>query len=411
MYIEIDGNKRFVGIISGDSYLDSRFKYDGEYMASSYGVPISISLPFIDEPFSSEETSSFFESLLPEGFSRRSVAQWIKTDENDYLTILAKLGRESIGALTIVEDDLEIESGYERLSKKDIKKLAEEGATYSTQVLINTHLSLAGASGKVGLYYDTNTDSWYLPKGDAPSTHIIKQSHVRFDKMVLNECMCMNTAAELGLDVPKTLIVDIGNGRDEDVLLAVQRYDRIPDKGRVISERLRAPLRLHQEDFAQALGVSSEKKYETTDSGYLRKMFELIRNYSSNPLEDQRKLLERIVFNYMIGNTDAHLKNFALIYNQSLRGVRLAPAYDMVSTRVYDLSPEMSFYIDGEKDINKVSRQSFINVANEIGMGRKMVEAVFDNIANRIENSLKTAAVKLAENGFEDSIELSKKIL
>ena len=380
-------------------------------MASSYGVPISISLPFTDEPFSSEETSSFFESLLPEGFSRRSVAQWIKTDENDYLTILAKLGRESIGALTIVEDDLEIESGYERLSKKDIKKLAEEGATYSTQVLINTHLSLAGASGKVGLYYDTNTDSWYLPKGDAPSTHIIKQSHVRFDKMVLNECMCMNTAAELGLDVPKTLIVDIGNGRDEDVLLAVQRYDRIPDKGRVISERLRAPLRLHQEDFAQALGVSSEKKYETTDSGYLRKMFELIRNYSSNPLEDQRKLLERIVFNYMIGNTDAHLKNFALIYNQSLRGVRLAPAYDMVSTRVYDLSPEMSFYIDGEKDINKVSRQSFINVANEIGMGRKMVEAVFDNIANRIENALKTAAVKLAENGFEDSIELSKDIL
>ena len=379
MYIEIDGNKRFVGIISGDSYLDSRFKYDGEYMASSYGVPISISLPFTDEPFSSEETSSFFESLLPEGFSRRSVAQWIKTDENDYLTILAKLGRESIGALTIVEDDLEIESGYERLSKKDIKKLAEEGATYSTQVLINTHLSLAGASGKVGLYYDTNTDSWYLPKGDAPSTHIIKQSHVRFDKMVLNECMCMNTAAELGLDVPKTLIVDIGNGRDEDVLLA--------------------------------LGVSAEKKYETTDSGYLRKMFELIRNYSSNPLEDQRKLLERIVFNYMIGNTDAHLKNFALIYNQSLRGVRLAPAYDMVSTRVYDLSPEMSFYIDGEKDINKVSRQSFINVANEIGMGRKMVEAVFDNIANRIENSLKTAAVKLAENGFEDSIELSKDIL
>ena len=229
--------------------------------------------------------------------------------------------------------------------------------------------------------------------------------------MVLNECMCMNTAAELGLDVPKTLIVDIGNGRDEDVLLAVQRYDRIPDKGRVISERLRAPLRLHQEDFAQALGVSSEKKYETTDSGYLRKMFELIRNYSSNPLEDQRKLLERIVFNYMIGNTDAHLKNFALIYNQSLRGVRLAPAYDMVSTRVYDLSPEMSFYIDGEKDINKVSRQSFINVANEIGMGRKMVEAVFDNIANRIENSLKTAAEKLAENGFEDSIELSKDIL
>ena len=179
----------------------------------------------------------------------------------------------------------------------------------------------------------------------------------------------------------------------------------------MISERLRAPLRLHQEDFAQALGVSSEKKYETTDSGYLRKMFELIRNYSSNPLEDQRKLLERIVFNYMIGNTDAHLKNFALIYNQSLRGVRLAPAYDMVSTRVYDLSPEMSFYIDGEKDINKVSRQSFINVANEIGMGRKMVEAVFDNIANRIENSLKTAAVKLAENGFEDSIELSKDIL
>ena len=73
--------------------------------------------------FSPEKTRCFFEGLLPEGFSRKAVSQWIKTDENDYLTILAKLGRESIGALTIVEDDLEIESGYERLSKKMKNKI------------------------------------------------------------------------------------------------------------------------------------------------------------------------------------------------------------------------------------------------------------------------------------------------
>ena len=217
IYIEIDGEQRLVGFITGESYAEATFKYDREYMDSAYGAPISISLPFQEESFTAESTKSFFESLLPEGFSRRAVADWIKTDEKDYLSILSGLGRECLGAIKITEGDGKSTAHYEKLTKSQVRSLAAEGATRSTQILMETHLSLTGASGKVGLYYDPK-GRWYLPKGDAPSTHIVKQSHIRLNRIVLNEQLCIMTAGNIGVDVPESFIVNVGEGKDSDVL-------------------------------------------------------------------------------------------------------------------------------------------------------------------------------------------------
>lgn len=409
VYIEIQGNMRYVGNIIGESYQDATFKYDDSYMSSSYGAPISISLPFMEGRFSAEKTMHFFESLLPEGFSRRAIAEWIKADERDYLTILAGLGCECIGAIKVVEND-EVEAGsYEKLTTNRVKELAAEGATRSTQILMETHLSLAGASGKVGLFYDEKNNKWYLPKGDAPSTHIVKQSHVRFNNIVLNEQLCMLTAGSVGIDVPKSFIVNIGAGKDEDVLFATQRYDRVEGAGSTIGD-FNAPLRLHQEDFAQALDISSIDKYEKSDSGYMKKMFELLRLHSSNPIEDQKELLKRIIFNYLIGNTDGHIKNFSLLYDEKLKSIRLAPAYDIVATRVYNTTSNMSFFIGGDVNINDISRASFIKAADDIGLGRKMVETVFDELSNNFANALEKATHELANAGFENVLELRKRL-
>lgn len=172
------------------------------------------------------------------------------------------------------------------------------------------HLSLTGASGKVGLYYDAAGKQWYLPKGTAPSTHIVKQSHVRLDGIVTNEQLSMMTAAKCGIDVPESFIIDLGNGDDKEVLYATRRYDRIFDGAVDTIEGLPRPLRLHQEDFSQALGISSANKYEKGHEGYMRMMFDLLRQYSANPIEDQQKLWDRIVFCYLLGNTDAHIRIF-----------------------------------------------------------------------------------------------------
>lgn len=410
VYIELNGIQTLVGKISGEQYNDARFRYVREYIEAREAAPISVSLPFQDDYFSTEQTRNFFESLLPEGFSRKAVAAWMKADENDYITILVQLGRECLGAIKIVEGNDDRESGYELLSAERVKALAAEGATKSTEILLETHLSLTGASGKVGLYYNSDNNKWYLPKGDAPSTHIVKQSHVRHKQIVLNEQLCIQTAKRIGIAVPESFIVSNGSQSDQDVLYATPRYDRPLSENKII-DGLKCPYRLHQEDFAQALGIFASDKYEKVPSGYMSRMFDLLRHNSVNPIEDQIALLRIIIFNYLIGNTDCHVKNFSLLYSEDLKSKRLAPAYDLVATRVYRTTSNMSFYIGGELDISKINRNNFAISASEIGLSQKMVLDNFDYVANKLEGAMTEAAENLANKGFENSILLKKEIL
>ena len=121
VYIEVNGSQTPVGEIKGNDYRDAVFFYDDEYLSAGESAPISISLPFQKGSFSPEQTRNYFEGLLPEGFSRKAVADWIKADEKDYVTILSVLGKECLGAVKIVEGDFTSESYYERLSEKKIK--------------------------------------------------------------------------------------------------------------------------------------------------------------------------------------------------------------------------------------------------------------------------------------------------
>lgn len=410
VYIELNGIQTLVGKITGESYLDARFKYEQEYLDNKDAAAISISLPLQQEAFSPAKTKNFFESLLPEGFSRKAVANWMKADENDYISILAELGKECLGAIKIVEGQDDEVSGYELLSAKRVKALAAEGATKSTEILLETHLSLTGASGKVGLYYNAKDKTWYLPKGDAPSTHIVKQSHVRHKQIVLNEQLCIQTAKRIGITVPESFIVSQGSQADEDILYATARYDRPLSNNKEL-DGLKCPYRLHQEDFAQALGIFAADKYEKTPSGYMARMFELLRNNSSNPIEDQIALLRIIIFNYLIGNTDCHVKNFSLLYSEDLKSKRLAPAYDLVATRVYKTTSDMSFYIGDELNITKINRSKFEMAASEIGLSSNLVLNNFDDVANKLEKAMADAAEKLAEKGFENAISLKDEIL
>lgn len=411
VYIEIQGEQRKVGSIEGESYRDATFSYSHEYINDNSNSPISISLPFSETKFSPEKTKCFFEGLLPEGFSRKAVAKWIKVDEDDYLTILSVLGRECLGALKIIEEkEIDDVTGYELLSLKQVKELAEEGATKSTQILTETHLSLTGASGKVGLYYDEKNDRWYLPIGDAPSTHIVKQSHVRFSKIVQNEQLCMLTAKNIGINVPDSFIINVGNSSDAEILYATKRFDRINNDTKLI-DNLKVPYRLHQEDFAQAMGIPSSDKYEREKKEYLRRMFDLIRQNATDPIVEQINLWTQICFNFLIGNTDAHIKNFSLLYNSNLKGISLAPAYDIVSTRVYNMTNEMSIYLGNEKYIDKMNRNTFIDALEDVGFSKKIAMKIFDDIADKFEE-----CISEAEKFLEDSLiigvkELKEKIL
>lgn len=411
VYLEFEGSFMHVGNIVGNSHVDACFQYSRKYLELPDCRPISISLPLSDEIYSAEKTRTFFEGLLPEGFSRKAVANWIKSDENDYISILSVLGRECIGAIKIVENEKnEEEDGYEPLSSVQVRELAAEGTGRSTQILMETHISLAGASGKVGLYHDGNNDKWYLPKGNAPSTHIVKQSHVRFSKMVLNELMCIHTAGELGIDVPESFIINTGMGYDSEILYATTRYDRV-FKGKETGTGLKVPNRLHQEDFAQALSIPADEKYERTNNGYLGKMFELVRQNCSDPILEQNKLWRLICFNFLIGNTDCHIKNYSLLYGENLKQISLAPAYDIVCTGIYNMTDEMSFFIGDELNIKRMNRQVFAKASDETGMTEKLSMKIFDEVAEGFEKALQKTSEALAASGFEEAKGFAQRII
>lgn len=411
--IEINGNGVYVGDIVGNNSEDACFAYAEEYISNPASRPISISLPLMKKNFDAKTTKYFFEGLLPEGFTRRCVAEWMHADENDYLSILAGLGSECLGAIRILnENDSEIIPEYRKLSDVEVKNLAREGATESAQLVTKSHLSLTGASGKVGLYYDEKEHQWYLPVGAAPSTHIVKQSHVRLKRIVANEQLCLLTARNLGIDTPESFIINTGNSNDEDILFATRRYDRKLDaKGKTI-DGLPIPYRLHQEDFAQALGIAATSKYEKNNEEYLKKLFNVLRNYSSDPIKDQLKLWDICVFNYLIGNTDNHIKNLSLLYGEDLNSIKLAPAYDIISTVIYESSTEnMAMSIGGVYQLNDITKESFEKEAVLAGLGKSMAMKRFDKLVAGFEQAMRCAKVELEEQGFNNIDIICEQIL
>ena len=413
VFIETNGTSIYVGDIMGDTPASASFMYSTEYMSNPESRPISISLPLTRASFSPEQTKTFFDGLLPEGFTRRCVASWMHVDENDYLSILAGLGHECLGAIRIVaQNSPYLPPEYRRLTDAEVKNLAREGATESAQLITKSHLSLTGASGKVGLYYDEKSNQWYLPVGDAPSTHIVKQSHVRLQEIVANEQLSLLTARNLGIDIPESFIVNIGDFSDGDVLFATRRYDRkIHPDARIING-LPVPYRLHQEDFAQALGIASANKYEKEHENYLNRMFELLRAYSADPMTDQLKLWDICIYNYLIGNTDNHIKNLSLLYSPDLKSIRLAPAYDIISTVIYESSTEnMALSIGGIYKLNKITRQSFEAEAKHIGLGTNLAMRRFDTMVSHFHEALNKAVIDLELQGFVHAHDLKEKIL
>ena len=413
--IEINGQFVQAGCITGSNFRDAAFSYDESYIASPSAHAISLSLPLSKKDFDTDATKTFFDGLLPEGFTRQCVAESIHASSDDYISILRELGSECLGAIQIIDEEKpSIKEGYIPLTIEEIKALAKEGAGKSAEIVVKSHLSLTGASGKVGLYYNQSSGKWYKPQGLAPSTHIVKQSHVRYKNIVLNEQLCLLAAQKLGIEIPESFILqaEAGKVNDEDVLFATRRFDRDFDKDSRIIDGLKTPYRLHQEDFAQALGIKSSDKYEKAGQGYLKRMFDLLQKHSSNPIEDSLKLWKRAVYNCIIGNTDNHIKNSSLIYSKDLSSIRLAPFYDVVCTKVYESSTdEMSVSINGRQNVNQVTRDDLEQEAKNCGLGSKAAMKIYDEVLNGIQKALLDSADELSRAGFTEAQPMAEKIL
>ena len=146
-------------------------------------------------------------------------------------------------------------------------------------------------------------------------------------------------------------------------------------------------VRLHQEDFCQALGVVSEMKYQSEGGVSLKQAFGLLRAVSRVPAIDLQNLLDATVFNFFIGNNDAHGKNFSLLYESGT--VRLSPFYDLLSTVYYpELSDTMAMKIGGEYTPENIYPRHFEKLAEDAGLSKPMVLKRVPLIADKILTAL-----------------------
>lgn len=361
-----------------------QFRYDDAYLESG-GMALSLNLPLQVEAFPHRACLAFFGNLLPEEDVRAQVALTTGISAaNDY-ALLERLGGDVAGAVTILpaeeyEDETEPDS-LEPLSPTRLDELLTGlpqrplAADESGEIRV----SLAGAQSKLPVVADP--DGFALPHGSGhPTTHILKPEPSRFPGLVANEFFCMRLAAEVGLDVAQVERDTTGSGLP---FLVVSRYDRD-----LTQEPIR---RLHQEDLCQALGRLHIEKYQAEGGPSVPETIALIDEASAIPALDREKFWLALVFNVLIGNCDAHGKNYSLLYDSP--APRLAPLYDLISTTAYpEVSSRLAMSIDGARNIEEVDAAAWARLAQDARVAPRFLAQRMEPFVDRVV----TVAAELA---------------
>jgi len=351
-----------------------RFTYSESTLAGHrVGATIlSASLPVRSEVFAPREAAPFFEGLLPEGSVRAAIARSFRLSEEDGFGLLEALGADCAGAVAVLSPGTSpAPTGGGRLRPLDARQLKDLiddlprnplGVSPSAD---GARLSLGGIQHKLVLA-GSAPDRLSQPLNGAPSTCLLKPDFGQYEDLVVNEAFCMRVAATSGLRVAKVEPIAIGS----TPCLYVERFDRVRDA----EDRV---LRLHQEDTCQALGLLPAAKYEENGGPSIVGIVELFRGlrgpYMARDIND---FVHATLVNFLLGNSDAHGKNFALLYGVDA-GARLAPLYDIVSTAVYpDVTERMAMAIGGVNDPGQVDQEAWRRLADECGFGGGMVPLI-----------------------------------
>ncbi len=341
-------------------------------------TPISINLPLQENSFSDKETRSFFNNLLPEEGIRDAVARYKQISSNNPFALLKEIGGECAGAVELYPEGVSREAETSELKPISTKKISEVLLNQAQIPLLTgeeIRLSLAGAQQKIALcIIPDDSDNYYLPCGEYISTHIIKPQNPYFEDIIYNENFCMRLAGKIGLPTAHSDIREF-NGVKAYI---VKRFDRENN-----SLKLSGLERIHQEDFCQAL-MLPDKKYQKEGGASIKQCYKLIRNADFVRKADTLiTYLQTIVFNFIIGNSDAHGKNFSLLHKKGK--YELSPLYDLVSTQVYEtLSVNMAMSVDGEYNPNHITKQHFLNLAKDLEIKPNVMENIINDLADKI---------------------------
>jgi serine/threonine-protein kinase HipA len=370
-----------------------RFTYHPDWVEAE-GPPISLALPVRPEPFEDGECGPFFAGLLPEGDFLRAVARAFGVSADNPFSVLAEIGGECAGAVAVGPvggtppgtsspaprwlPDPELASLLDEMPRRPLILLEE------IEEEDGIRISLAGAHDKTGVLCRDREIG--LTAGRPPSTHILKLPIARVDEPIANEAYCMTLAAASGLTAAPVEPRLVG---DHEFLL-VTRYDRTD-----------LATRFHQEDFCQALGIGPDEKYEGEGGPNVADCAELLRRSSAAPAVDLIELLDCLLFNFTIGNHDAHGKNFSLLLDGP-GSVRLAPFYDLLSTQVFEgTRKKLAMRLGGENKPEYLRRRHLDRLTGELGVKGSFLLRRLEMMVERVRSSQEEARHRLPAE-FQD---------
>ena len=376
------------GILHLDRNRSFSFQYSKNWLDAPDAFPLSISLPLQDPSFPDDKARPFFANLLPESAVRGIIARRLGISEKNDFMLLKLIGGECAGAVSILPGailpELSEQYSYRRLSGEQLSDLI--GKIPFRPLLAGEdgiRISLAGAQEKLVLFQKNSI--FHIPLNGAPGNCILKPGMVHFHSSIENEYFCMTLAQDLNLTVPRIEILEI---KDQKALL-IHRYDRISDKGAVT--------RLHQEDFCQAMGLSHELKYEADGGPGLKNCFDLVRDYSANPVRDMQQLLQWVFFNFLTGNMDAHAKNLSFLYHG--RQIRLAPFYDLLCTDMYEgLTKRLAMKIGGENRPGWIKARHWEGLAADLKISPAVLKKQLSGFCRKCAVTVETTYLKFTRD-------------
>jgi len=308
-----------------------RFDYDPLYSHSSAPIPLSLSMPVRIDSHPDRVVRPWLWGLLPdnEAVLRRWAREFQVSASSPFSLLATPIGEDCAGAVRFVTPErieaalgrpgevtwLDEDSVAERLRELRDDSTAWLGETFTGQ------FSLSGAQAKTALLLEQGR--WGVPTGSTPTTHILKPAVSGLADQDLNEHLCLDAARRAGLIVSRTRIERFA----EVSAIVVERYDR-----RTVGDGV---LRVHQEDLCQALGLPPDRKYQRDDGPTPGRIARLLREAMPPSVAEDaiRRFADALAWNWLIGGTDAHAKNYSLLL--SAEQVRLAPLYDVASALPY----------------------------------------------------------------------------
>lgn len=365
------------------------FKYDDGY--SEEQTPLSLSMPIQVPTHPNKSIRAYLEGLLPDNENAlKGLGRRFGESPNNPFALLKHIGRDVAGALEIYPEG---ESPTDNNDDKELRKIDEREieerlrgkiAEYLDGVVItknNDKISLAGAQPKIALHKSIRGE-WFIPTDSHPSTHILKPLTERLKNQDIVEHITLQAARNLGLNVCESEVTSFNDLR----AFVAKRYDR------VLNQDTDRYVRLHQEDFCQALSVVPSKKYQLEDGG--PGVGEVARLISKLPIIVNREAVARgffegLVFNIFGRCPDAHAKNYSLILIN--HEVNLAPLYDLTTGAPYGYTDKSAMSVNGKYDFSIISKHDLLVEAKRLKIdedwARERISFIHNNILTSFEEA------------------------